>query len=170
MPAPDQTTTPCERQHPTDLHADTWDSRTPTITPASTRAGRAWMMTGAHALRTALDDAHREYDQDRERDRIAAQIDRLTWRHPSEGRPSTSTRFLKKHIARLPLTTVTAVAVNGHLDYPDHHESVVYRLYGIEGTTFGELQRIYLLDVGYAAARLAIDRDIPELTLALTRQ
>ena len=42
MPAPDQTTTPCERQHPTDLHADVWDARTPTITPASTRAGRVF--------------------------------------------------------------------------------------------------------------------------------
>ena len=127
---------------------------------------RHWTSTGEQFVREAFAGSRYEYDPGREQTRISHQIDHLRWRQPWGQFPFSPAHFLKAVIQQLPLATVEAVAVNGHLACPDGRDEVAdYALYGVEGTAHGIRQRIYLLDTGTAGVILAVDDDVPEPAL-----
>lgn len=134
--------------------------------PATPAPVRHWTSSGETFLRDAFAGSRYEYDPDREQTRISHQIDHLRWRLPHGQFPFSPAYFLKAVIKQLPLATVEAVAINGHLACPDGPDEIAdYALYGVEGTAHGIRQRIYLLDTGTAGVILAVDDDVPEPAL-----
>lgn len=133
-------------------------------------ACRVWTYGGREYLRGRYQAGaafHGDYDEQDIRDRINAQIDRLTWQSPSEPLPYSLGLLLREIRPHLP-ATVTAVAFNATFDVPDGPETATYTLFaveGIHGIGGRGRQRHYLLDLGNAALLMAVDVGTPHPAL-----
>ncbi|WP_199515732.1 hypothetical protein [Nucisporomicrobium flavum] len=124
---------------------------------------RDWSELGEEFIRKAFADGrrfHGDYDRDRERARIAAAIDEMSWREPDGTMPLSPGLFLQAVYPQLAIRP-TAAAINSFIELPDGPETGTYTIYGIEGIHNGMRVRMYLIDTGSNGIPIAIDVNAP---------
>lgn len=146
------------------------DSDTPEpLTERTHPMDREFTEIGADYLRTAHENGrrfHPAYDQTQSRALIGEQIDLLTWQRPSGPMPTSPALLLREIIPQLGIRAISAVALNGYLEYPDGPETATCAVLGIEGFDASGRVRLYVLDIGHSAVPLAIDRHVEAPALA----
>lgn len=102
-------------------------------------------------------------DENKGRERVSAEIQKLTWKDvPQDGSPL-SLPFspgegIKAAIEQLEIPKVQRVATDGYLQWPDGPETAHYSIYGIEGLYRDYRVQLFILDTGTGLIPLAADK------------